>query len=419
MATRFWNPNAIALPQITTYTVTATPIGGTIGITINGKTVFYTCVTGDTVSTAAANLQALLLPTGNPPPPSEFADIVWTVFGSVITGTAATVGTPYTTAVATTGGAVMTQTTTQVNSSPSDVNNALNWLDGSGLTGLPANGDDVTISNSSIGLLWNVDSLNAILLNSLSIWQNFTGNIGLPEINQTGGYIEYRSTYFRIKISSVVVGIGAGSGSGLMRLNVESTVTSFDILNTGAAGSGTPYALRLLGTNAGNTLRISGGTVGVAMLAGEVSNFSGGVTLDGGSVAIGSGVTLSGTLQVNDGASAEVRCVPTTMQTIGGSLLVFAPTFGTPATYATLTIQAGSTCQWVGPGVISTLNVTQASTFQKLDPAALTITNGTISNDSRIEDPYSSQTYTNAIAVTGPITTGLITAGTGKHILIS
>jgi hypothetical protein len=218
MSLRYWNPNAISTTMVVTFTVTGVANGATLNIICNGKTITYTCTGTDSTSTAAANLEALLLPAANAP--VEFADATWSVSGNVITATAATQGTPFTFTSSVTGGALMTQATAVANSSPSDVDNPNNWLTSAGATGLPVNGDDIIFADTSVSALCNLSSLTAINLNSITLWNTFTGNIGLPEIN-TAGYIEYRPTYFQIGCTNYTQGFGsAGQGSGLVRVNV-------------------------------------------------------------------------------------------------------------------------------------------------------------------------------------------------------
>src|SRR5215469_6254064 len=139
--TTAWVGNAQATAQVVTLTVTAVPGGGggVLSASINGKTVSYTTLSTDTTSTAAAAWQALLSASTAPP---EFQEIAWTVATNAVTATANVPGTPFTGVTGNglsssgTGGATLTQATTVANSSPSDVNNPLNWVR-SGLASLP------------------------------------------------------------------------------------------------------------------------------------------------------------------------------------------------------------------------------------------------------------------------------------------
>ena len=418
MAIRFWNPNAASAKQVVTFTVTAVAAGGTLTVTCNGKSVTYTCLNTDTTTTAATALTALLQPTATPTaPPLEFGDAQWTSATNVVTATASIQGTPFTFTSSSGGGATLVQATVTANSSPSDVNNASNWLTSGGATGLPSAADDLIIANSNVPLLWNLDQLAAVALNSLTIWNDMTANIGLPELNPAG-YIEYRQTYFQILATTVTVGMGTGTGSGLMRLNQMAGATTWEILSTGTPGTGTDFALRLLGTNAGNVLKITSGSVAMGMLPGESANVSGGVTVNGGSVSLGQSVTLAGALNVNNGASAEIRNVPSSIVTNGGTLVFFAPV-ASPATYATVTVQNGGQGFWTGPGTITTHTLSQGSQFSKLDPAALTITNSTYDQDCLLSDAFNGCTWTNATTIRGPISSGIIQTGIGRTIKVT
>ncbi len=225
MATVISNQNAQYTSQIEQVQVTAINVGDNLVATVNGKTVTYTVVTGDTIDTATAAWLALLSDTSSTPPEIQEAtysspdtDLIW--------ATATTPGTPFAgmtggLVFSATGGCAVTQTSIAANSSPSDVGNAKNWLR-AGSPGLPQNGDDVILANSSIPFLWNMDALVAIQFASYVRWQSFEAAIGLPDINPAG-YIEYRAKSFKFVGSgtlSMVLGQGttdSGPASGPAR----------------------------------------------------------------------------------------------------------------------------------------------------------------------------------------------------------
>ena len=91
MATVVYIANARTVAQVIRYTVTAVAVGSTFTATINTKVVTYTVVTGDTTSTAAAALVALLNAALDP----EFALATYSVSANIITATAATPGEPF------------------------------------------------------------------------------------------------------------------------------------------------------------------------------------------------------------------------------------------------------------------------------------------------------------------------------------
>ena len=67
--TAYWAPNQALVAQVETYTLGTNPaVNNTLVATINGKTVTYTCVSGDTITTAMAAFFALLSATASVPP---------------------------------------------------------------------------------------------------------------------------------------------------------------------------------------------------------------------------------------------------------------------------------------------------------------------------------------------------------------
>jgi hypothetical protein len=418
MATRYWNPNAQATTMIVTFTVTATANGATFTLTCNGKSMTYTATATDTTNTVAAALLNLMLPTTAPIPPIEFSDATWTQSGAVLTATAAVMGQPFTFTSNAALGGTLVQATATANSSPSDVNNASNWLTSAGATGLPANGDDIILADTSVSLLWNADLLDAINVNSITIWNTFTGNIGLPEIN-SAGYIEYRPTYFELGATTLTVGVGAtGSGSGLMRIDVGAGACTFNVISTGSPGTGTDYALRLLGSNVANVLNVTSGSVAVAMLPTETAVLSGGCTINGGAVGLGVGVTLAGTLTANNGAQVDLRCVPNAVKANAAVFTVFS---SASYVFPSWNVFNGTAIAWFGGGTVTSYTSNPGGcSLTKADPATLTITNGTVNNDvGSIVDPYNGITYTNPLTITGAINSGIVQSGTGRTLKIT
>ncbi len=189
MTTTYWNPDAHKIPhKADTLTIAGTPAtGNTVYVVINDKILSYTLTGSDTTATTASGLLAVLQSTNAP---AEFQEIAWSVLSTVVTGTAKAAGTPFALTVgATGGGATITHANIVVNVSPSDVNNANNWLR-NGSASLPQNGDDVVVQNSATSMLWNLNQLAAVAFNSFTRWQSMTGTIGLPAQNPNG-YIEY------------------------------------------------------------------------------------------------------------------------------------------------------------------------------------------------------------------------------------
>jgi hypothetical protein len=421
--TTFWSPNQATVAQVETYTFSAPAgIGSTYTATINGKSVTYTSISGDTAATAATGLYALLIVSTIP----ELGEVTFAnVSNAVVTATALVAGTPFANVtvggvsgqglVMSTGGGLsngIATAHTQVNTSPSDVNDAQNWLRvNTGLLvptktrALPVNGDNVVVANTTVPMLWNLDLLINVQFATYTRWQNFTGTIGLPE-NNPNGYAEWRATYFCFSGPqgsvpagglTMVLGYNSGSGAGPTRerYNVGSQQATVQALAAGLATD--EWGIRFLGVHTANTFTALGGVkLGVAMLPGEVSQLSS-CTVDGGStIGIGAGVawTAGSTLTVNGGA-AIINAAPATLALSNSAQATIA---ADQLTWATITTQSNCTLTWLAGGIVTSLTMTVSCTLDKSqDARALTITNHTIDGDTcTINDPLNTITFTNA-----------------------
>lgn len=437
MPTALWSPNQANIAQVETYTFTApNSIGNTYNATINGKTVTYTSVSGDTAATAATGLFNLLnRSTGVP---SELTEITFANPSSgTMTATAKTPGTPFANItingvtgqglVLSTGNGLangITTTHTTPNYSPSDISDAQNWLritpPAAGVRQIPQNSDDVVVANTSIPMLWNLDHLAAVQFGTYTRWQNFTGTIGLPE-NNPGGYNEWRATYFKFvgPTGSVpagglkmVLGYDNGSGTGPTRERYNLGSQKFTLHALAAGSPVDEYGIRILGVHTDNIITALGGvTIGVAMIPGETSKLNS-VTVDGGAtVAIGEGVTWT----------SNIAGTPSSMTTFGGAALVNAApasisgasgtafTFMVDSlTWAAITLQGGCSMTWLAGGTITALTMTTGCTLDKSNDArGLTITNSTIDGDTcSINDPLNAITFTNATTVKQQVASG-------------
>ena len=416
MPTTFWIGNQRTTAQVDTLTITAAGAAGdTVIATINTKNVTYTVVSGDTTSTVASGLLALLQSASAPP---EFQELSYTVSSNVITCTAAVPGTPFTMTAFSTGGATIVHAVATTNQSPSDVNDAKNWLR-SGVNSIPQNGDDVVVADSTVPLLWNLTALAAVTFASYTRWQNFTGQIGLPE-NNPNGYYEYRPTYFQFIGSAgtftMQLGIGQiGTGPTLEKYDNLAQQTNVVVLASGAAQQ--DFNIYWKGSNASNVLSIVGGvSVAIGMLPAETATLAS-ATVDGGALSLGSGVTFSGTLTVNGGTST-VLCAPATLSLLNGAIVNVE---GLALTYATVTARSGSRLNWLANGTITTLTLTVGAILDKsADVRAMTITNSTIDGDTcQVLDPFNAITWTNATTINNQVFTGPFTFATGRSVKIT
>jgi len=430
MPTTYWAPNQAAIAQVETYTFTApSGVGNTYNATINGKTVTYRSVSGDTAATAATALLALLNVSTSIAP--ELTEISFANPSSgVITATAKTAGTPFANVSGTSAGLVLSTGNglangiatvhTTANASPNDVNDSQNWLrvvgSAPGVRSLPQNGDDVVIANSGVSLLWNLGLLAAVRFNTYTRWQNFTGAIGLAETNPNG-YTEWRETYWQFSGPAgslpagglqMVLGQGSsGNGPTRERYNVGSSQATLTIL---AAGSATDdYNVAFLGLHTNNVFNLLGGvSLGIASRAGEVSTLSS-CNVDGsGTVNIGEGVTWTAgsTLRLYGGI-ATLNSAPATLTLDNGAT---ANILEDSLTWANVNARGGSTLNVIAGGIITTLTLETNSQLDKsADGRSLIITNSTLDGDSCfINDPYNSITFTNATSVKQQVLSGPI-----------
>ena len=425
MVTTYWSPNQAYIAQVETYTFTCSTTVTTFSATINGKSVSYTSTISDTATTVATALYGLLSSTTNIP--AELTEITFTnPSAGVLVATANTAGTPFANITGVTGGLVLnasggtgsvTTAHTTPNASPSDVYDPQNWMR-NGVRALPQNGDAMIVSNSSVPLLWNLSQLATVQLGSYQRWQDFTGTIGLPEIN-ANGYVEWRTTYFQFAGPTgsvpagglqMVLGYNPGSGSGPTRerYNTGSQSTALTILAAGSSAD--QWGVRFLGTNNDNTFTLLGGvSLGIGMLAGEVAGLSTSTVVNG-TLGIGVGVqwnTTSGSVLTMQGGTAILNSAPSTLVLNNGASATIA-TDG--LTWQTITAQNGSTLTLLAGGIVTNLTLRTSSSLDKSqDGRALIITNSTLDGDTcSINDPNNCITFTNATVVTQQVTSGPI-----------
>lgn len=433
--TTLWAPNQAAVAQVETYTFTApSGIGNTYSATINGKTITYSSVSGDTAATVATALFNLLsVSTGIAP---ELTEITFAnPSDGVLTATASVPGTPFANItvngvsgqglVLSTGNGLangIATAHTKPNYSPSDVADAQNWLrvnlsvtPPSRTRQLPQNADDIVVANTSVPMLWNLDHLATVQFGTYQRWQSFTGTIGLPE-NNPGGYTEWRATYLKfvgpqgsVPAGGLVMTLGYNSGSGggpsRERYDAQSQQVTLNILAAGSAAD--EYGVRFLGQHTANTFTLLGGvSLGIAMLPGEKANLTSSTVDGGATIGIGAGVTwtAASTLTLL-GGQAVLNSAPATVSASNGAQVTVTTD---QLTWTTFSAQGGCVLTWLAGGTITNLTLTTGSILNKSgDVRALTITNSTIDGDScQIIDPLNAITFTNATSVKQQVSSG-------------
>jgi hypothetical protein len=387
VATSYWLGDAQPVAQVNTVTVGGTPANGQVyTVTINRKIVTYTATGTDTNATIAESLQATLAASTF----AEFQEVTWTYpgSGSVVTGTAATAGVPFTNTSGATGTGTLVTATSTASSGPNDASVAANYSPNS----VPVNGDDLVIQETSSPILYGLTALSGVSLASARVFASFTGTIGLPDINPAG-YVEYRTTALALGGNPVVtIGEGEGSGSSLLRLKVGTGTCAVVVEKTGPNPSDAPAPVMLWNSAGNNTLTVLDGNVAVAAGFSETAEFSTVVIGGGGgtpAVQLGAGTTVGTSVSLNSGTCNSLVTVPQ-LNMIGG----------------THTQEAGTltnvTCRG-GTVVYRTTGTTTQATFAgpsakcdcTADPRSRTFTDSSFTGGASLQDPAKSVTFTN------------------------
>lgn len=404
MSTVRWTPGASSKAQTVTLLVGSATVGDTFVTTINGRSVTYTAVSGDTTSTIASAIQALLSSSQD----GEFQGVTWSVSSATITGTASTAGEPFT--VSKSGTGTYTLTTTQANSSPSDLSATANW---SGAA-LPVNADDVVFELTDIPARWNLESaISGVSLNSLKVRDSFVSTISNPNYTTSGTeYHEYRGTTLTVTgCTTLEVWQRSGAQAGDFRFNVGAVAETLRVYGDGSGQIGSEV-VQWRGTNAANVAYVVGGSLAVATEAGQTATLA---TLDieNGQVRCGPTVTLT-TVSIYGGAF-DSRSGCTTLAIDGGATAAIRDA----AAVTTASVDGQSTLDYASSGTLGTVLVGPGSTLDLSggrDP--VTITNCTLNTGSTLNDPDRRATFTNAIVLNR---CGLadVTINRGQHCSIT
>jgi len=181
---------------------------------------------------------------------------------------------------------------------------------------LPTDGDDLYFEPNPNGtnnaLTAGLTALSSVILNSLNISQDWDQYIGTS------------TAYFVVQAATARIGYSylSNTGSGSARINWDAGTTSaaISVLATAPSGadSGLP-PLRLLARNAATQLNILGGSVGFAMVPGELGEVGTVSCMNSQTrLYLGAGATVS---TLNGGtAQASVECNLTTITVDGGTI---------------------------------------------------------------------------------------------------
>jgi len=249
--------------------------------------------------------------------------------------------------------ATFTLATVTASSGPNDISTAANWSVGS----LPANGDDIWFINSASSALYGLTALAAVTPNSVNVDSTYSGTIGLPKVNATGGYREYRQDFMQLATVATTVKVGTnpnnGPGSGRIKFDFQSYAAAIVGYSTGQAIEQGVPAMLIKGTNL-TSLEMLLGTYGVAFFPGESATLP---TINVGytqsqqsdvSLVLGAGCTLT-TVDM-DGGQVLLQSNATTVQQDAGSLTVLAGAF-------TILVVVGGTCYYQSTGTVGTAKI--------------------------------------------------------------
>ena len=383
MANAIWTGGAQSVAQVSTVTLGGTWADTeTATITVGGtKSVTYTCGAAETPSTVAAALQALAAASTFP----EFTEITWTVSTTVVTATS-TAGVPVTISVseASASGTITLATPTAA-AGPNFWSGANNWSTGA----VPAAGDNVFISGDA-KIYYGLPDGSV----SLATFEMQSGQLGLPDV-RSNGYAEYRTKVAAITCPVAKLGVGPNRGPSLARLSVQGEST---ILVNGSqygaslSGGANPDAVPIeLQTNSiGTSLNVLSGDVGLGIAPGQSCSCSVVRCAEGGTVRIGSAVTL--TSIINTGRTSTQSNVNAVVVDNGTVELLGS------AVVSSLIVRGGRvvhnssgtiTAAVVGPGV---LDASQ-------DIRARTITGLTLNKGGSLNDPYKLVAITNGVVL--------------------
>lgn len=367
MARIDWLGRAIAVKDVVTVQLTGTySAGEKITFTLNGKALILTIGTGQNALTAILDdLLAMWNGTaltgtesrngiGSDYP--EFDEITATEDGTdTLTLTHNTAGVPffaYITVAEDSGTGGVTVTNSQVATGPEFADNVNNYSGGS----LPSASDSLFFGAAQFGPKYGLDALDgvtSITLIDIDLDQ-MRYEIGLPIINTSGGYTEYRERYLQFDGATLCRVRGTTLANvGLIRLDFLATEFILTGEQTGSSTESGMPAVNIIGTAATNSVEISGGDYGVCSAPSEVATVKT-LIVNNGNFTAGPGATLngSGSTFVGRGGSCRFHSSLLTATIDGG-----IGTINGTGTIATLTVRREATWNQNSSGTVTAGNV--------------------------------------------------------------
>jgi len=390
-------PGVTLTNEVQTISLSGSPHGGTATLTYSGQT-----TSALAYNAAAATIQAALEALSNLAP----ADVVCTggpwpaavvlTFGGTLAATdvAALTGSGTSLnngSVAETSVAPITYSNTTANSGPNDVAVAANWSSET----LPVAGDTIVFDQGTSPALYNLDGL-ATGLAACYIYARYTGEIGLPEVNELFGdpYYEFRQQSLVVDAPIIDIGIGDGNGSGRIKITgVVGTAPTVNVYKSNTGIDDGIEAVLLVLPNTSSIVNVNRGSVGIAIYPGETSTvptlrvgFETNVSSDA-TVRCGTGVTLTTIEQ--SGGKLTVNSAITTLNMTDGELFILS------GACTTLNIDQGAV-RYISSGTCTTVVVGSGGVLDfRQDIRARTVTNLSLHAGSEFRDPHGTVTLTN------------------------
>jgi hypothetical protein len=317
----------------------------------------------------------------------EFQEVTAAASSSTVVITGNTKGLPFTFTVAenTAGSGTLSIAETTAATGPNHYDNAANWSTGA----LPVDNDTVIIEGD-VDVLYGAtqSSVTPAALRFL----NFSGRFGLPDVNETGGYREYRTKFLAYGNSAdaVNMAVTVDCESSRIRFNGGTGQVTINALNTGTPED-TEYAFEFKGSHTSNVINIVGGSVGVGIEPDDTTTVVATLRIGGNANAEArSGVGL--TTVLHDSGTSRLASNVTTLTINDGDCRVD----GT-ATLTTATVNGGR-LNYRSSGTITNLYVfSNGEADFREDDRARTVSNFFIYGGGVVHDPSKTVTWTNGL----------------------
>jgi trimeric autotransporter adhesin len=263
----------VAVNEVQKVAIQGTATGGTFTLTYAGQTTSAIAWNASTSTVASALIALSNIGVGDVvvsgTPGNWLVEFTNSLAGSNVAQMTAT------SSLTGTAAANVTVATITGSAGPNHWDTADNWLP----VGVPTNGDAVRFEIGNVDCLYGLDQ-TGITLASAWISMGWTGQLGLPRVNQSG-YLEYRTRELTCGITDLTVGQSSGSGPRKVAVNTLTVATSITVIDSGGSSeTGVPTVI-WRGTHADNVIEVQGGDFGSAWWSDESAQISSLVQTDG------------------------------------------------------------------------------------------------------------------------------------------